>query len=301
MNQFETFVTVVESGSYSAAAKLLYRSPSAISKQITALEESLNVLMFDRTTRNISITEAGQVYYEHCKDISARIKNAESETKSTSGEPAGTIKITWPNGFAYSKVMKAMAKFSRSYPQIKFEVVSSSDVLNLTDKSIDIAFRSSPKVDSGLVGIELFTVSPMVCASPDFVERHGYASSLNDLADMPNILPSYMNLAQKIRGTFPQIDRLKLDEQHRANDIVSIHSMVREGLGAAFLFKHIIHDDLESGRLVNLLPDLPIPELPVYLIHHQLNHMPKRLRVFIDFFKAYFLYPDEAKAKSEEA
>ena len=293
MNQYEVYVTVVESGSYASAAKLLYKSPSAISKQITALEQNSNVQLFDRTTRSLSITEAGNIYYEHCKEISARIKTAESELKSVKSELTGNIRITWPSGLAYSEAMVVLGDFSRAYPKITLDIVSSNDVLNLADKSIDIAFRSSPKVDAGLVGIELFSVEPIVCASPEFVSRHSDVKTLKDLANIPNILPSYMNLTQKLRPVFPEISDLKHEEQHRANDTSTIHNMVRNGIGAAFLFKHIVQADLDSGKLVKLFPDVPVPKVPIYLLHRQVNHMPQKMRVFIDFFKRYFLYPDE--------
>lgn len=296
MNQYETFITVVESGSYSAAAKQLYKSPSAISKQVSALEENLGVQLFDRTTRSQSVTEEGRLYYQHCKEISAKIKTAESEVRSAAGEPSGNIKITWPSGLSYSQISSVLGKFTQAYPKITLEIVSSNDVLNLIDKSIDIAFRSSPKLDSDLIGIELFSVRPIACASPEFVSRYGYASSLDDLSDMPNILPSYIDFAKIMRSNFPDIGRLKLEEQHRANDIASIHNMAKAGIGVAFLFEHIIQSDLDSGQLLNLLPECPLPLLPIYLIHHKSNHMPKKLRLFIDFFKREFLYPSESSS-----
>jgi DNA-binding transcriptional LysR family regulator len=294
MNQYEVFITVVESGSYSAAAKQLFKSPSAISKQISALEESLGVQLFDRTTRSLSVTEEGTLYYEHCKEISAKIKTAESEIRSAAGEPSGNIKITWPSGLSYSKLSTILGKFTLAYPKITLEIISSNDVLNLVDKSIDIAFRSSPNIESDLNGVELFSAKPIVCASPEFVSRYGYPKSLDDLACMPNILPSYINFGQKVRATFPNSTRPKMEEQHRSDDILSIYNMAKSGIGAAFIFEHIIQDDLDSGQLLNILPNLPLPMTPIYLIHHRNNHMPKKLRLFIDFFKREFLYPDEA-------
>ncbi len=293
MNQYETFITIVESGTYSAAAKLLYKSPSSLSKHITGIEEHLGVQLFDRTTRSLSITEEGKLYYEHCKEINQKIKTAENEIKSAAKEPSGNIKITWPSGLSYSKLTELLGRFTALHPKITLEIVSSNDVLCLIDKSIDIAFRTSPKLDSGLVGIELFSVQPLICASPDFIAKYGLARSLDDLAGMPIILPSYLNLAQKVRASFPGIDKIKLDEQHRASDISTIHQMTRNGIGAAFLFEHIIQADLDEGRLLNLLPLQPLAPLPVYLIHHKSSHMPKKLRLFIDFFKRELLYPDE--------
>jgi DNA-binding transcriptional LysR family regulator len=293
MNQYETFIAIVESGSYSAAAKKLYKSPSALSKHISNIEEQLGVQLFDRTTRSLSITEEGKIYYERCKEINLKIKAAENEIKSAAKEPCGSIKITWPAGLAYSKLSELLGEFTRLYPKIRLDIISSNDVLCMIDKSIDIAFRTSPKVDSSLVGIELFSVQPVICASKDFIERFGYAKSIEDIAQMPNILPSYLNLAEKVRPKFPGFDQIKLEEQHWANDISTVHQMTRNGIGAAFLFEHIAQTDLDEGRLVNLVPSLTIPPLAVYLVHHKSNHMPKKLRLLIDFLKKKFLYPEE--------
>ena len=294
MNQYETFIAIVESGSYSAAAKQLYKSPSALSKHIANVEEQLGVQLFDRTTRSLAITEEGKIYYERCKEINAKIKETENEIQSAAQEPSGNIKITWPSGLSYSRLTELLGEFTKRYPKITLEIVSSNDVLCLIDKSIDIAFRTSPKVDSGLVGIELFSVQPIVCASSEFVERFGFAKNLEDLAtNFPNILPSYLNLAQMVRAQFPDFDHMKLEQQHRANDITTVHQMAKNGIGAAFLFEHVIQADLNDGRLVNILPNVPVPPLSVYLIHHKSHYMPKKLRLLIDFMKKEFLYPDK--------
>ncbi len=292
-DQFDVFVSVVEMGSFSTAAKKLHKSPSAVSKQMAALEQAHATQFFDRTTRSLNLTEAGKIYYAHCKEMQHRIRNVSKELDSLAGNPAGEIRITWPAGLAYSRAAEALGEFAKQYTEVRFDIVATNDVVNIKEEGIDIAFRTSPKESSDLVGIELFEVRPMVCASPDFIDRHGPLKQLSDLAEVPNILPSYMNLVQKMRPSFPELAQLKFEEQHRASDIAAMLNLCRNGLGAALLLEHIVERELQSGELVNVFPDLPVPNLPVYMIHHRLQHTPQRLRVFIDFFKRYFLYPDE--------
>lgn len=293
-DSFEVFAAVVETGSFSLAAKRLHKSPSAISKHIAGLESRYNAHFFDRTTRSLKLTEAGNVYYAHSKEMYQRERNVKKELESLTGNPAGEIRLTWPSGMAFSALVPAMGAFSNVYPDIRFDVVATNDIINLKEEGVDIAFRTAPKETADLVGIELFRVQPLFCASPEFIERYGPLEQLSDLSRVPTILPSFMNLMQKARGRFPEMAQIKVDEQHHASDTVGICNMCCAGLGAAFLFEHIIKHELERGELVRLFPQLPIAPLPVHLVHHKERYMPQRLRVFIDFLKRYFLYPDEA-------
>ncbi len=285
MNTYHTFVTVVKLGSFSAAAKKLHRSPSAISKKISLLEQKLNVQLFDRTTRTLVITEAGKLYYERCQDISQRIINAESELKSFSGEPSGVLKVTWPNAVSTSNVVKILAEFAEIYPDIKVEVNVTNDNINLIDESIDFAFRMAPLVDSAMVAIELFRVTPVICATPDFVKKYGMPSNMQALAKMPLLLLNYANLIQKFWKSLPGMKGLNIEEHHRVNDINAIYSMAKQGMGATFIFRHTVEKELAEGKLVDLMPELKLPDLPVYLMYHKFNYTPKKMRVFIDFFK----------------
>ena len=122
MNTYEVFVSVVKQGSFSKAAKVLHRSPSAICKQMSALEKKLDVQLFDRTTRNLSITEAGQVYYERCKYIKQKINDAEDEIKSLSSESSGILRLTWSNSLSHSRIVDVLRGFSEQYPKINFDI-----------------------------------------------------------------------------------------------------------------------------------------------------------------------------------
>jgi len=289
MNTYHTFVTVVKLGSFSAAAKKLHRSPSAISKKISLLEQQLNVQLFDRTTRTLAVTEAGKLYFERCQDISQRISEAESELKSFSGEPGGVIKITWPNAISTSSVVDVLGDFTDTFPNIKVAVTVTNDRVNLIDESIDFAFRMDTLSDSSMVAIELFRISPVICASPDFVEKYGMPQNIQALAKTPLLLLNYSNVIQKFWKAFPGMKSLNIEDHHRVNDINALYNMAKKGMGATFIFRHTVEKELEEGALIDLMPNYDLPQLPVYLMFNKFTYMPKKMAVFIEFFKQRYI------------
>lgn len=288
MNSYDIFVEVVKLKSFSAVAKKFHRSPSAISKHISQLEQKLNVQLVDRTTRSLSVTEAGKLYYERCQDISSRMQDAEAELKELSDEPSGTINITWPTALSYSRVVDVLSEFTAKYPGIKVNLNVSLNVLNLTDDNIDIAFRSGPLNDSPMVAMTIFSMQPIFCAAPSAVERYGFPQTLKELADWPMLVQSNINVLKKARTSFPDLKDIVLNDQHNANDLVANMQMAKKGMGVTFLFRHMVDKELAEGSLVQLIPDIPLPPVPVHLMYQKLNYMPKKIRYFIDFFKEAF-------------
>jgi DNA-binding transcriptional LysR family regulator len=288
MNSYDIFVEVVKLKSFSAVAKKFHRSPSAISKHISQLEQKLNVQLVDRTTRSLSVTEAGQLYYERCMDISIRMQDAEAELKELSDEPRGTINITWPTAISYSRVVDVLSEFTAKYPGIKVNLNVSLNVLNLTDDNIDIAFRSGPLNDSPMIAMTIFSMQPVFCAAPSAVERFGFPQTLKELSQWPMLVQSNINILKKVRTSFPDLKDVVLIDQHNTNDLVANMQMAKKGMGVTFLFRHMVDKELADGSLVQLIPDVPMPPVPVHLMYQKLNYMPKKIRYFIDFFKEAF-------------
>ena len=133
---FELFMAVFETGSFSAAAKKCHKSPSAISKQIAALETQYGATFFDRTTRRVHATEAGRVYYAYCRTMHLAHRDVSKELESLSGKPAGDIRITWPAGLAFSHLTENMGQFAALYPDIRFDVMATNDVVNMKEEGI---------------------------------------------------------------------------------------------------------------------------------------------------------------------
>jgi len=286
MNNYDTFVTVVELKSFSAAAKKLHRSPSAISKQMNLLEQKVEVQLLNRTTRSLSLTEAGKLYYDRCKDISQRMKDAESEIKDVSAKPSGVINITLPDILSDSKVYDVICDFVKAYPDIKVRIKISADIINLTEENIDFAFRTGPPVDSSMIGIELFRIQPLICAAPDIIQQYGMPKKVEDLVNMPYVFESHIDLNQKAREQLPDF-KFDHDEHHQVNNHTALYQMAIRGLGAAVLFRHTVRKDLEKGTLVDLTEQHKLNPLPVYLMYQGLSYIPQKIRYFIDYCKEH--------------
>ena len=219
MNTYDIFIESVELQSFSAAAKKLHLSPSTVSKQITLLEQKLGVQLFNRTTRSLSTTQAGELYYKRCKDISQRMDDAASELKDLSSETNGKLNITWPNVLSNSEIAGVLGNFCQKYPDIKLNIRISTELLNLTEERIDFAFRVSKLTDSTMVAIELFSIQPLIVATPELVARYGTPASIKELMNLPHILPTYINLAQKLRAAFPEISLLDKEKYHLIKNV----------------------------------------------------------------------------------
>jgi DNA-binding transcriptional LysR family regulator len=288
MNSYDLFIEVVELKSFSSAAKKLLLSPSTVSKQMAHLEQQLGVQLFNRTTRVLSTTRAGELYYLRCKDISQRMDDAKAELKDLANSASGKLIITWPSVLSSSSIVDVLGAFCRTHPDIMVRANVSTDLLNLAEDRIDFAFRVAELEDSSMVAFKLATIQPLVCATPDFVERHGVPTSIPDLMRLPHIVPTYYNLAQKLRAYDPEFSHLDLQAHHETNDIHALHRLALQGLGAAFVFEHLVRTDLESGRLIDLTRQKRLPPRPVYLVYPKLHYMPHTMRLFIDHFKTAF-------------
>ena len=296
MNTYELFIQAVELGSFSAAAKVLNRTPSAVS--IASLEERLEVQLFNRTTRALSITKAGRLYYEQCKEIVKKIEQADAELKNYASEPTGQLNITWPNVLSNSDVVRSLRDFCAQNSGIKLNVKITNDILNLTNDGIDVAIRSSgisDLKDSNLVAIKLSSMQPIFCAAPSLLEKHGHPRSLNDVVKLPQIIPTYVPLVQALKKHLPELDPLVEHEHHRVDEINGLRSLVSLGIGAGFVARHVVEDELAAGKLVDLTGNA-LPELPIYLVFQKTSYAPAINRCLIDYLKQRFLSDDSRHA-----
>lgn len=283
MNSYEMFIAVAELKSFSLAAKKLHRSPSAISKQVALLEENMGVKLFHRTTRSLSITSAGQIYYERCLDIALRMSSAEEELRDLAAEPSGKLNITWPNVLTNTSVISGLGEFCQMFPEIKLNVSVTPEILNLTEAKMDFAFRVSMLDDTNLVAAELGSIQPIICAAPSLLSRYGMPGSVADIMALPHVIPTYVNLAQAAKKMFPEVKGFENRFHHEVSDITALRQLAKLGLGAAFVGRHVVQDDLDNGELINLTGEM-LPKLPIYLVYTKQDFLPKKNRCFIDFF-----------------
>ena len=196
MDKFEdiqAFITVVDAGSFTAAAEKLGSAKSAVSRRVSALEERLGVQLLHRTTRVLNLTETGRSFYEHGTRILADLKEAEAAVQQEHGELRGTLRFAWPLSFGVRHMCGPIATFSKQHPKVKFDLDLNDRRVDLIEDNFDLALRIGRLTDSSLIVRRLFDVRAVVCASPHYLNVHGVPQTPDDLQDHQCLV--YSNLS----------------------------------------------------------------------------------------------------------
>jgi DNA-binding transcriptional LysR family regulator len=290
LNGMRVFAQVVEAKSFSAAADKLGMSKSLASRHVSALESALSVKLLNRSTRRLSLTEAGAVYYEHCARIVQEAELAEQRLTRTQSEPAGLVKVTAAPAFAVRHVLPALAEFYRKYPKIRVKLFCSNRPLDLGDEGFDLGIRVSFNPDPNLVARKLAANRGVLCASPAYLKRHGMPRRIEDLRQHECVL--FPALAPKGVWTFRR-DRQKYSVQVagvlETDEMDVVREAVAAGLGIGMLPLYMAGEALRKGQLVPLLRQFQVvPESAIYLVYLPNRTLSSRVRVLIDFLAERF-------------
>jgi DNA-binding transcriptional LysR family regulator len=284
------FAHVVDAKSFSAAADRLGMSKSLASRQVSALEQALSVRLLNRSTRKLSLTEAGALFYEHCARIVQEADLAEQRLTRTQSEPAGLVRVTAVPAFAVRHVLPALTEFYRQYPKIQVKLSCSNRAVDLGDGEFDLGVRVSFKPAPNLVARKLAANRAVLCAAPAYLERHGAPRRPEDLADHACVLFSPLTA----RGTWTlrrggQKYSVRVAGAFETDEIDAVRAAVAAGMGIGALPAYMVADDLRRGRLVPLLrPFQVLPESAIYLVYLPNRTLSSRVRALIDFLAARF-------------
>ncbi len=293
LNGMRVFAQVVEAKSFSAAADKLGMSKSLASRYVSALEGSLSVKLLNRSTRKLSLTEAGAVFYEHCARIVQEAELAEQRMTKTQSEPAGLVKVTATPAFAVRHVLPALAEFHQQYPKIRVKLSCSNRALDLGDEGFDLGIRVSFKPAPNLVARKLAANRSVLCAAPTYLKRHGTPRRIEDLGKHECVL--FPPLAPKGVWTLRR-DRRKYSVQvagaFETDDMDAVYAAVMADLGIGILPAYMAADALRQGQLVPLLHNFQVmPESAIYLVYLPNRTLPSRVRALIDFLVERFGSP----------
>lgn len=288
--QYTTFVAVVETGSLSGAAKALNLTPSAVSKQLNALEAATKSQLLDRTNRNIGITEPGKQFYERCRQILADVTQAEDELISEQESLAGNITITLSKALVRSEIFDQLSTFSRENPKIRFNISFSEDFEDMHEKRIDFAFRMGNLENYGtLYAIPLYETRLLFCASPQYLEKNGTPESFKDLSRHHFMIADYYGLPQDLRQYFKQHHiNVHKDRHHITADIDAIYQSTLAGMCIGPILDIAARKDLEAGKLINLFPAEIMPSKKLYLVYKKSGRVSRKHQMFRDFIKESF-------------
>lgn len=290
LNGMRVFAQVVDAKSFSAAADKLGMSKSLASRHVSALERALSVRLLNRSTRKLSLTEAGAVYYEHCARIVQEAELAEQRLTHTQTEPAGLVKVTAAPAFAVRHVLPALGEFHRKYPKIQVKLFCSNRPLDLGDEGFDLGIRVSFGPAPNLVARKLAANRSVLCASPAYLKRRGTPRRIDDLREhecvlFPPIAPKGVWTLRRDRRKYS----VRVAGAFETDEMDVVRAAVAAGLGISFLPLYMVGEALQKGQLVPLLPQYQlVPESAIYLVYLPNRTLSSRVRALIDFLTERF-------------
>jgi DNA-binding transcriptional LysR family regulator len=285
LNGMRVFAQVVEARSFSAAADKLGMSKSLASRHVTSLERSLSVKLLNRSTRKLSLTEAGALFYEHCARIVQEAQLAEERLTRTQSEPAGVIRVTAVPAFAVRHVLPALSEFYRRYPKIRVKLACSNRTLDLGEAGFDLGIRISIKPDPNIVARKLAANRNTLCASPEYLQRHGTPRRIEDLRKhewvlFPPVAPKGVVTLRRGGAKYP----VHVDGVFETDEMDAVRAAVAAGLGVGVLPLYMVADALRTKELVPLMRAFQVmPETAIYLVYLPNRTLSSRVRALIDF------------------
>lgn len=285
-SEYRTFCTIVELESITAAAKALHKSASAVSKQLSKLEAGLSVQLIDRSTKAITITPVGEKFYQQCKLILQSVTDAEQALKDEVTTASGKLVLSFPEVLLRTPLMALITKFAQLHKGVQFELRSSNTPDNVIDEGIDFAFRIGKLEDSRLTANKLFPVRMICIASSEYIASSGKPTSLSNAFDQHKmLLPTYINLTEKVKELLGHTEGFSLQQHHLMNSETVTFDAVMQGMGVTALLDISIQSQLDSGELVHLFPEQELPQQDVFLLYHNRDYIPEKMRLFKEFIK----------------
>jgi len=283
------FVAVVEQGGFSPAARMLGISKSAVSKRINSLEQNLGIKLLHRTTRKLSLTEAGEHFFEHAVIANNAAQDAQDAVAQLQGEPQGRLRINTPMSFGRLHVSPLIPVFLKRYPKITIDMVMDDKVVDLVGGGFDIAIRSGKLPNSNLIARKLAPLKSVLCAAPAYIENHGYPETLNDLKQHNCLLFSYSRDLKEWRFTRNEVaESIEVSGNYQVNNSEALRDAILQGLGIGRLPTFVAGPDIKSGKLVPLFENYEMLQQSIYAVFLERQFMPAKVRAFLDFAIDYF-------------
>lgn len=284
------FTTVVKANNFTNAAHHLGLTPSAVSKQISLLEDRLGVRLLNRTTRSVSPTEAGQLFFNRCSRLLEDLEEAEHMVKDLETSPRGTLKISATPTFGRAMLMKIFAKFLEQYPDVNFDLTLADKGMDLVREGIDLAIHLGSLQDSRLVARPVAKQRVVLTASQGYIDKHGRPEGLKDLVNHHILMVSGIDFAEPrwIKRFIKEAGLTDKDRRFTVNDLDTLCEATLNDMGITALPIYMIREHLDSGRLVNLMPEITFPTRTIHVVYPENRYLSAKSRAFVDFMASYF-------------
>jgi DNA-binding transcriptional LysR family regulator len=283
LNDIVVFASVVEAGSFTAAARLLAMPKTTVSRRIAALEREVGVRLLQRTTRSLNLTDAGRLYYEQSSQGLRTIEEANLRLAEARAEPSGTIRISAPVGFGGHFLIRAVVDFLAIYPKTNVELRLTDDRLNLVEDGIDLAFRTGILQDSTLIARKLGSTHRLLGATPDYLARHGMPETPADLAHHHCVIagPSASGAHWMLDGPNGQ-ETVVVAGRFAANEMQAVVAAALAGFGIAQLPQAIAEGLINEGRLQRVLEAYTTPAGGLHVLYPSSRHLSPLVKAFIE-------------------
>jgi DNA-binding transcriptional LysR family regulator len=282
--EMETFARVVESGSFSRAARDLHMTPSAVSKMIGRLEDRLGVRLLSRTTRKLSLTEEGRVFYQRITPILAEVEEAEETVSLSTAEARGVLKINASTAFGQYQIVPLIPAMLEKYPSLQVELTMTDSIVNLVEEGYDVSIRIGTLTDSSLIARKLGVAHRVLVASPAYLERHGTPTCPADLKQHQCLklsIPTSLNKWEFNMDDGPRT--VEVSGRFETDNAIALHEAALAGLGLFRASTFVVGDDIKAGRLIPVLQDFELTGDPgIFAVWPHNRNLSAKVRAFVD-------------------
>jgi len=274
------FVYVAENESFTLASRKMAISTAQVSRQISALEKRLNIKLFYRTTRKVSLTEEGRIFYQHCRSVLDGLDAAERAITNLQSKPQGKIKLTAPVTYGEKQILPLVNDFLNLYNDVEVSAYLSNQRVDLVEEGYDLAIRLGNLSDSSMMAKKLGERANFLCASPLYLHKHGIPHSISEL-----------NKHSCLLGTndywhFRESDKeksIRITGRLRYNSGYSLTDAALKGLGIVQLPDYYVQQHLQSGELVTLLDNYRAPDEGIWAVYPHNRHLSPKIRLLVDY------------------
>ena len=288
LSSMKVFMQVARLGSFSAAADNLGISKAMVSKHIKRLEDSLDVQLFNRTTRSLSLTEVGTVYRDRIKEILNDIEETELSVSKLSSEPRGTLRIMAPTSFGSFHLSRAVTEYLTQYPNVNVEMLLAERTPDLVDEGIDLAILIGVLEDSSLFARKIADARMVVCGSPSYLEKNGIPESPDELLEHNCLIQTTRTGETWIFKSDNGYRRVDINGTLKSNAGDALRIAAIKGCGLVNLPMYMVDKDVKNGRLNTVLEEFEAPKRPIHAVYLHRMHLSAKVRTFVDFLSERF-------------
>ena len=289
INGMAIFAKVVDANGFTQAARVTGLPKSTISRKISQLEEQLGVRLLQRNNRGLSLTHAGELFYQHCAVIVREVEEAKATIENTREDLSGALRIVLPVSFGQETIAKLCCGFLRKFPKVDLDIQFTDEEMNLVAEGYDIAIKYGPLENSDLIARLLLERQPVLVASPKYLKKYGCPAIPQALSEHQGLLLG-TSKATPIwpLGSGKKKTMVQFQRKVRVNSNLVIKQMALSGLGVAMLTQSQCAKELESGELVAILEQWPIEPIRLYGVYPSRRQLAAKVSSFLDYFVKYF-------------